>query len=115
KRLIDAGRSPAEPAAVIERGTLPGQRSLVATLRDVAERAAAEGLKPPAITLVGGVARLAKELAWVERRPLHGRTVVVTRARDRAGDRGRARAAGDRARRGRECVDRRGPAGGAGR
>ena len=38
----------------------------------------------PAITLVGPVARLRESLAWLERRPLHGRRVVVTRARAQA-------------------------------
>ena len=84
RRLTEAGRPAGEPAAVIERGTLPGQRSVVATLADIAERAAAAGIRAPAITLVGSVARLAEELAWVERRPLHGRTIVVTRARAQA-------------------------------
>jgi uroporphyrinogen III methyltransferase/synthase len=42
------------------------------------------GLKPPAITLVGPVAKLRDRLAWIESRPLHGRTVAVTRARAQA-------------------------------
>src|SRR4051812_27187197 len=84
QRLIDAGRPRDEPAAVVERGTQPGQKSVVASLAEIAERAAAGGVKPPAITLVGPVAALADELAWVEQRPLHGRTVVVTRARAQA-------------------------------
>ena len=84
RRLIEAGRDADTPAAVVERGTLPGQRSVVATLGTVAERAVAEGVKPPAITLVGGVAKLADEIAWLDRRPLNGRTVAVTRARAQA-------------------------------
>jgi uroporphyrinogen III methyltransferase/synthase len=84
ERLIACGRAADEPVAVIERGTLPGQRTLLATLADVAERAAAERIRAPAITLVGPVARLGEQLAWLERRPLHGRTVAVTRARPQA-------------------------------
>jgi uroporphyrinogen III methyltransferase/synthase len=84
KRLIDAGRRADEPAAVVERGTLPGQRSVTGTLSDIAERVATAGVKPPAITVVGPVARLADEIAWLERRPLHGRTIAVTRARAQA-------------------------------
>ena len=84
ERLVAEGRPPDEPVAVIERGTLPGQRTLLATLADVAERAAAERIRPPAITLVGEVARLREQLAWLEARPLHGRTVAVTRARAQA-------------------------------
>src|SRR3954471_9092856 len=84
RRLIDAGRPADMPAAVVERGTLPGQRALVAPLADIAELVEAEGVKPPAITLVGPVAKLADEIAWLEKRPLHGRTVAVTRARAQA-------------------------------
>jgi uroporphyrinogen III methyltransferase/synthase len=84
RHLIDGGRAADMPAAVIERGTLPGQRSVVATLGDIAERVAAEGVRPPAITLVGPVAKLAEEIAWLDKRPLNGRTVAVTRARAQA-------------------------------
>jgi uroporphyrinogen III methyltransferase/synthase len=81
-RLIEAGRSAAEPTAVVERGTLPGQRTVTAPLAEIAEAAA--GMKPPAVTVVGPVARLRDGLAWIERRPLHARRVVVTRARAQA-------------------------------
>src|SRR4051812_43710044 len=84
RRLIDAGRAADMPAAVVERGTLPGQRAVVATLADIAERVAAEGVEPPAITLVGPVAKLAGEIAWLDRRPLNGKTIAVTRARAQA-------------------------------
>lgn len=81
-RLIEAGRQPSEPVAVIERGTMPGQRSVLSSLEGVAADAAS--LKAPAIILVGPVAALREELAWLERRPLHGVTIAVTRARAQA-------------------------------
>src|SRR5439155_11109400 len=84
RHLIESGRDPSMPAAVVERGTLPGQRSVVATLADIAERVIAEGVKPPAITLVGPVARLAGEIGWLDQRPLNGKTIAVTRARAQA-------------------------------
>ena len=84
EQLVAGGRAADEPVAVVERGTLPGQRTLLATLADVAERAAAERIRAPAITLVGPVAALREQLAWLERRPLHGRTIAVTRARPQA-------------------------------
>ena len=83
-QLVAGGRPSDEPVALVERGTLPGQRTLVATLSDVAERAAAEKIRAPAITVVGPVARLHESLAWLERRPLHGVSVAVTRARAQA-------------------------------
>jgi uroporphyrinogen III methyltransferase/synthase len=84
ERLVEAGRAPEEPAAVIERGTLPGQRTVTGTLADIAARVEEAGLHAPAITLVGEVAKLRDALAWAERRPLFGRSVVVTRARAQA-------------------------------
>jgi uroporphyrinogen III methyltransferase/synthase len=84
EQLVAGGRPPTEPVAVVERGTLPGQRTVSGTLADIAERVAEAGLKPPAITLVGPVAKLRERLEWLERRPLHGRSVVVTRARAQA-------------------------------
>jgi uroporphyrinogen III methyltransferase / synthase len=84
-QLIAGGRAADEPAAVIERGTLPGQRTVVATLATIAERAAEAGVRPPSITLVGPVATLREEgIRWFEERPLYGRTVAVTRAREQA-------------------------------
>ena len=85
QRLIGAGRPPSQPAAIVERGTLPGQRTVIATLETLAERAAAEAVRAPAITIVGDVAGLAEQLAWRERGVLAARTVVVTRARAQAG------------------------------
>jgi uroporphyrinogen III methyltransferase/synthase len=82
--LIAAGRDPAEPAAAIERGTMAGQRTVEATLGTIAEAVAREGVSAPALIVVGAVARRRQQLAWLERRPLHGRRVVVTRARAQA-------------------------------
>ena len=84
ERLTAAGRDPQEPVAVVERGTYPGQRTLVDTLFGIAARVETEGVRPPAITLVGPVAGLRETIAWLERRPLHGEVVAVTRARAQA-------------------------------
>jgi len=84
RRLAEAGRDEAEPAAAIERGTLDGQRVVVATLGTLAAEVEREGIKPPSILLFGQVAARREEIAWLERRPLHGKRVVVTRARAQA-------------------------------
>src|SRR3954451_782123 len=84
ERLTAAGGPADESAAVIARGTLPGQRTVTGTLGDIAEQVAAAELEPPAITLVGRVAGLRATLAWLERRPLQGEGVAVTRARAQA-------------------------------
>jgi uroporphyrin-III C-methyltransferase len=62
RRLIEHGRSPDTPAAVIEQGTTPNQRVVVGTLADIAERAAR--IEPPATTVVGGVVALREQMAW---------------------------------------------------
>lgn len=84
ERLIEGGRSPGQSAAVIERGTFPGQRTVVATLATIAGMAASDGIRAPAIAVFGPVAALHERLRWVERRPLHGATIAVTRARAQA-------------------------------
>jgi uroporphyrinogen III methyltransferase/synthase len=82
--LIAGGRDAGEPAAAIERGTWPGQRTVVATLGTIGAAVERESVKAPALIVVGAVAARHEELAWLERRPLHGRRIVVTRARAQA-------------------------------
>jgi uroporphyrinogen III methyltransferase/synthase len=84
ERLQAAGRPADEPAAVVERGTLPGQRMVVATLGTVAQSASERGIRAPAISIFGAVAALAEQLGWWQSPPLAGRTVAVTRARAQA-------------------------------
>ncbi|MBU1107568.1 MAG: uroporphyrinogen-III C-methyltransferase [Candidatus Riflebacteria bacterium] len=84
KNLIECGRSPKTPVALIQNGTLPIQRTVTGTLADIAEIAEAAGIKPPAVTVVGEVVTLREKLKWFEKRPLFGRTIVVTRSRHQA-------------------------------
>jgi uroporphyrinogen III methyltransferase/synthase len=79
--LIDAGRSEREAVAIVERGTLPGQRTVTGTLATIADTAHAENVRAPSIALVGPVATLADDLSWLPPSPLAGLTVAVTRAR----------------------------------
>ena len=84
--LMAAGRSASEPAAVVERGTLPGQRTVSGTLETIAARARDEDVRPPSIALVGAVTQLAEQLDWLPPSPLAGCTIAVTRARAQASD-----------------------------
>jgi uroporphyrinogen III methyltransferase / synthase len=86
RKLISHGRPPETPVAVIRWGTTPNQQTVVGTLATIDEEVKKAQLKPPAIIVVGEVIRLRGELNWFERRPLFGRTVVVTRAREQASD-----------------------------
>jgi uroporphyrinogen III methyltransferase/synthase len=78
EKLIAAGRSPSTPVAAVTWGTRPQQRTVRATLATIA----AQPIDAPATIVIGEVA--AEDLTWFERRPLFGRTVVVTRAREQA-------------------------------
>jgi uroporphyrin-III C-methyltransferase / precorrin-2 dehydrogenase / sirohydrochlorin ferrochelatase len=65
--LIRHGRPPATPVAVIADGTLPTQRTINATLQNVASQAAAAGIRPPAVVVVGEVVTLAAHAAALSR------------------------------------------------
>lgn len=82
--LMKHGRSPDTPVALIHRGTVPEQKTVVGELQDIAERAQKEGLKPPAIIVVGEIVNLREQLNWFENKPLFGKCIVVTRAREQA-------------------------------
>ena len=80
--LVANGRERGTPAAVIRWGTRPEQKVVSGTLRDISQKAASLG--PPAIIVVGEVARLREKLNWFENLPLFGRRIVITRAREQA-------------------------------
>jgi uroporphyrinogen III methyltransferase/synthase len=82
--LMAHGRFPETPVAVIHRGTVPQQRTLVGSLENIAGLAKENGMTAPAIIVVGEVVRLREGLDWFEKRPLFGKCIVVTRAREQA-------------------------------
>ncbi|MDX6630548.1 MAG: uroporphyrinogen methyltransferase / synthase [Gaiellales bacterium] len=82
--LIAGGKAPETPVCVTQSGTTAAQRSVVGTLATIAADVEAAAIRSPAVTVVGAVAALREELAWAELRPLHGRRIVVTRARAQA-------------------------------
>jgi uroporphyrinogen III methyltransferase/synthase len=76
-----AGGMPAEiPAAAVQWGTHPRQKTVTATLATLAEKASQQGVTAPVITVIGWPVILRDELSWFETRPLFGRRIVVTRA-----------------------------------
>jgi len=86
KSLMDHGRAPETPVAVIQRGTVASQRTITGPLGQIAVRAEREGIRPPAIIVVGDVVKLRGELNWFEERVLFGKRIVVTRAREQASE-----------------------------
>jgi uroporphyrinogen-III synthase len=78
ERLIAGGRSPDTPAAAVQWGTRPEQRTVRATLATIADA----DLAAPSTIVIGEVA--GEDLRWFEDRPLFGRRVVVTRPEGQA-------------------------------
>ncbi|ULH15311.1 uroporphyrinogen-III C-methyltransferase [Deinococcus sp. KNUC1210] len=83
--LIAAGRAPETPAATIQWGTTPEQRTVTGTLATIEGEVRRAGLEAPAVTVVGEVVRLRDRLRWFDvahSGPLAGRQVAVTRTRE---------------------------------
>lgn len=85
-RLIEAGMQPDMPAAILEKGTTSGQRSVVATVATLKEKAEKEKISSPAVIVVGKVCTLKQEFTWAEKRPLFGRQILVTRPKNKASE-----------------------------
>ena len=83
--LTAAGMDPDTPAAIVERGTTPGQRRVNATAATLAQAAEEHRIESPAISIFGPVCGLADRFDWFDALPLKGRTVVVTRPKERVG------------------------------
>jgi len=82
-RLVENGLAADTPCLVVERATLPAQRTVHATLAEVAAACAQAGLEPPCMVIVGAVAGGYPAASWFERLPLFGRHIVVTRPEGR--------------------------------
>jgi uroporphyrinogen III methyltransferase/synthase len=87
-RLRAAGRRDDEPVAIVERGTLPEQRTLVATLGDIVQKAQELDIRPPALTVVGPVVGLRETLAWFDRKQPPRMLVLSTKEEGEAAPRG---------------------------
>jgi uroporphyrinogen III methyltransferase/synthase len=86
QQLTAHGKAPNTPVALVRWGTTPRQVTVSGTLENIVERVKTAGLKAPAIIVVGEVVGLRDTLKWFEDRPLLGKRIVVTRAREQASD-----------------------------
>lgn len=86
EQLVKYGRPPETPVALVRWGTRAEQRTLTGTLSDIEEKVKAAGFEPPAVIVVGEVVRQRETLAWIEKKPLFGTRVLVTRARSQASE-----------------------------
>ncbi len=84
KNLIDNGRAPDTPIALIRWGTLPVQQTVVGTLENIVKKVEEAKLTAPAIIVVGEVVNLRKTLRWFDTKPLFGKNIIITRAREQA-------------------------------
>ncbi len=84
RTLIQLGKAPETPAALIESGTLTRQRTVAATLADLPAEVVRAGLGPPALLVVGEVVSRRPALRWFENKPLFGQRIVITRPSDEA-------------------------------
>ena len=85
-QLITHGKSEQTPVAIVRWGTLPKQQVVCGTLKTIDNQVKEAGLKAPAIIIVGDVVQLRDTLNWFEKKPLFGKSIVVTRAREQASD-----------------------------
>jgi uroporphyrinogen III methyltransferase/synthase len=76
KGLLNQGKPGMTPAAVIQNGTLPGERTIRGTLTDIEEKVLADGIESPAIIVVGEVASL--DFSSTLKQPLEGSRIGVT-------------------------------------
>lgn len=86
RALLDHGKAAATPVAIVRRCSLPEQETLFTTLGEVADVVGRRSLRPPAVIIVGDVARPRGAANWFTSRPLFGETVLVTRPADQSRD-----------------------------
>lgn len=80
--IIDGGRSPMTPTAVIMWGARAEQRVVVSTLAHIAEETRRSGLSNPALIIIGEVVSLRDTLRWFDNRPLFGKRILLPRPID---------------------------------
>jgi len=84
-QLIKHGRSKDTPVAIVRWGTTPQQQTVIGTLEDIVDKVMKANLKAPCIIIVGDVVKLRDRLIWYEKKPLFGKRILVTRAKEQAG------------------------------
>lgn len=84
RKLIENGKSPKTPAAIISWGTLPKQQTVTGTLETISDLARKKGVKPPGVIVVGDVVKLREKILWFEKKPLFGKRILVTRSKEQS-------------------------------
>jgi uroporphyrinogen III methyltransferase/synthase len=84
--LIRCGKSTDLPVALIRWGTWMEQETLTGTLETIVDQVREANFQSPAVIIVGEVVKLREKLAWFEKKPLFGKRILVTRARNQASE-----------------------------
>lgn len=85
-RLMEVGMDPDTPAAILEKGTTCRQRRAVATVSTLKAEADKQEIKSPAVIVVGKVCSLERDFSWIEKKPLFGKQILLTRPKVRASE-----------------------------
>lgn len=83
KGLMRAGMDQDTAAALLMQGATSGQKKIIATVSTLKEKADEQGIKTPAIIIIGKVCSYSSSFSWYERLPLFGKKIIVTRPRER--------------------------------
>lgn len=77
--IIEGGRAPTTPSAVIQWGARSEQRVITADLAHIADAVHEAGLSNPALIIVGEIVTLRETLRWFDNRPLFGKRLLLPR------------------------------------
>ncbi len=80
--LMKHGMDPSTPAAVVENGTLPKQRTITARLDSIAQEFRTMDFHPPSIIVISPTVAMRNQLSWFEDRPLFGKRIVISGNRE---------------------------------
>ena len=83
-KLIESGKSPDTPAAIVRCATRPEQTTLTATLGTIYQAAQDADIRPPALLIVSPAIDPDRRIDWFTQLPLFGKTIAVTRSRTQA-------------------------------
>jgi len=85
-QLLKHGKPENTPVALVRWGTTSSQQTITGQLHNIVDNVQAKNFRAPAIIVIGEVVNLRDQLNWFEQKPLFGKTIVVTRARQQASD-----------------------------
>ena len=77
--LISGGIAPSTPAALIEWGTEPFQKTVTGQVRNISTKGQKSMIAPPVVLVIGNVVSLRNQIRWFDSKPLFGKRVLITR------------------------------------